>query len=125
LKVATQHGSLTEERWARFSVDQQVLMIGNEMHRGRKLLAAGERTSLTNCYERVLRLVDLTVGVQARRGLRRELLRWRDVVAELYLAEQPALAEHDAALRGLLLLTPAASLQIPFVLGAPGELLRT
>ena len=29
----TQHANLSAERWARFSLDQQVLMIANEMHR--------------------------------------------------------------------------------------------
>lgn len=30
----TQHASLSPERWAAFSLDQQILMIGNEMNRG-------------------------------------------------------------------------------------------
>ncbi len=31
--TASQHGSLTAERWAGFTLDQQILMIANELHR--------------------------------------------------------------------------------------------
>lgn len=34
----TQHSSLSPARWATFPLDQQVLMIGNEMHRAGKLM---------------------------------------------------------------------------------------
>ena len=111
----TQHASLTPERWATFSLDQQVLMIANEMHRGSKLLARTEWEPLRLCYERVLRLVDLTVEVNPRPTLRRELLRWREVVAGLHVAGQPTRTEHVTTLRVLLRFTPEASRQIPFV----------
>jgi hypothetical protein len=114
--MTTQHASLSEERWSSFSLDQQVLMIGNEMNRGRKLMASDDWSRLRNCYERVLRLVDLTVQANDRYGLRRELLRWRDVVAELYIAEGPSRLQHDAAFRCLLRFTPVASQQIPHLL---------
>jgi hypothetical protein len=111
----TQHASLTPERWATFSLDQQILMIANEMHRGSKVLRRGESEPLLRCYERVLRLIDLTVEVNPRRTLRRELLRWREVVAGLYISADPPHADHVAALRVLLRFTPVASRQIPFV----------
>lgn len=111
--MASQHGSLTEERWSAFGLDQQVLMIGNEMNRARKLMEPQARGNLEHCYERVLRLVDLTVRVCRRRGLRRELLRWRDLIAQLYISSDSRPAEHDAAFRCLLRLTPTASQQIP------------
>lgn len=113
--MAQQHSSLTPERWSAFSLDQQVLMIGNEMNRARRLMSPEDRASLGLCYERVLRLVDLTVEVQGRTALRRELLRWRDLIAELYAAEASAAAAHDAAFRALLLLTPEAAQQIPLL----------
>ena len=117
----TQHASLTAERWSAFSLDQQILAMANEMHRGTQLLIRGEHESLRRCHERVLRLVDLTVEVSvkvnARPTLRRELLRWREVVAALYVAPIPEKAAHVAALRVLLQFTPVASRQIPFVAG--------
>lgn len=113
--MADQHASLTVERWSAFSLDRQILMIANEMHRASKLLAVADRGRLRGGYERVLRLVDLT-SAGARSGLLRELRRWRELVAALYVAPDPALADHRAALRCLLRFTPAASAQIPFVL---------
>jgi hypothetical protein len=113
----TQHASLTAERWARFSLDQQILMIGNEMNRGLRLLRPEDLESLRRTYERVLRLVDLTVAAQPRRGLRRELLRWRDLVAALYISDVPDPGSHTETFRCLLRFTPAASRQIPYVLG--------
>lgn len=118
----SQHASLSPERWAAFGIDRQILMIANEMNRAGKLSRPEDLPSLRRAYERVLRLLDLTVEVQRRPTLCRELLRWRDLVAELYLLPAIDPAQHGAAFRVLLLFTPEASRQIPFVLGerAPG-----
>ncbi len=112
----TQHASLSPERWSAFTLDQQILMIGNEMNRASKLMRAETRLHLQQAYERVLRLVDLTVEVNTRPTLRRELLRWRDLIAELYISSDPNPDRHAAAFRCLLLFTPVAAQQIPFVL---------
>ena len=116
--MASQHSELSAERWSRFTLDQQILMIGNEMNRARKLFGPADLASLRNCYERVLRLVDLSIAIHAKRGLRRELLRWRDVIAELYVSQAPELDRHDAAFRCLLRFTPFASQQIPLLFQA-------
>jgi hypothetical protein len=111
----TQHASLTRERWSTYSRDQQVLMIANEMNRAGKLFGRADRARLSNAYERVLRLADLTVEAQPSRSLRRELLRWRELAAALYL--EPDEERHRALFRVLLLLTPASAKQVPFLLG--------
>ena len=113
----TQHATLTAERWAGYNLDQQILMIANEMNRSGKLMTPTDREGRLRAYERILNLVDLTVAVHERKSLRRELLRWRDLVGALYLAETPSPRRHEAAFRCLLRFTPAASRQIPFVLG--------
>lgn len=113
----TQHASLTPERWAAFNLDQQILMIGNEMNRGMRLMRPDDRERLATCYERILRLTDLTVEVNPRPALRRELLRWRDLIAELYIRPASDPADHAAAFRTLLYFTPTAAQQIPYVLG--------
>jgi hypothetical protein len=113
----SQHASLSPERWAAFGLDQQILMIANEMNRAGKLARPADLPSLRRAYERILRLLDLTVEVQRRPTLLRELLRWRDLVAELFLLPTIDPARHGAAFRALLLFTPEASRQIPFVLG--------
>lgn len=92
-------------------------MIGNEMNRGGKLIEPIRREELRRSYERVLYLVDLTIQGNARRGLRRELLRWRDLVAQLYLDAEPGRVAHTEAFRVLLRFTPVASQQIPHTLG--------
>jgi hypothetical protein len=111
-----QHGGLAPARWATFSLDQQILMIANELHRAGKLLDPGDRDLRRDSLERVLALVDLTIAVHERPALRRELLRWRDLVAALYVAPQPSPAEHLAALRCLLLFTGPSAGQIPALL---------
>jgi len=117
----SQHASLTPERWSAFGLDQQILMIGNEMNRATRLIQREDRPGLLLAYERVLRLVDLTIEVQKSYGLRRELLRWRDLVAEIYVDPNLATDRHAPIFRTLLQLTPAAARQIPFVLGEPGS----
>ena len=112
----TQHAGLSIERWSSFGPDEQILMIANEMHRASKLFDSEDRERLRRSYERVLRLVDLTVEVRDRPGLRRELLRWRDLAAELYIRSEPDPAAHEAALRALLFLSPVAARQIPLLL---------
>ena len=113
-----QHESLTAERWSAFTPEQQILMVANEMNRGSKLMSQEHRERLARAYERVLRLVDLTIQSQPRRGLRRELLRWRDLIAELYVSPEADPTRHRMAFRALLHLTPASARQIPFVSAA-------
>lgn len=113
----TQHAGLDEVRWARFDLDQQVLMIGNEMNRAARLMTLEDQASRRRGYERILRLVDLTVALASGRSLRRELLRWRGLIGELYLADEGDEAAHRTAFRALLQLRPAAARQIPYLLG--------
>jgi hypothetical protein len=110
----TQHASLTLERWRTFDRDRQVLMIANEMHRGSRL---AEPEALRRCYERVLALTDLTAQAADRLAFRRELLRWRDGVAQMYLDATPAPETNRRLLHTLLLMTRESARQRPFVLG--------
>jgi hypothetical protein len=112
----TQHTSLTLRRWIQFSLEQRILMIGNEMNRTSKRLAAPSPEPRRLGYERVLRLTDLTLEAGVRPGLRRELLRWRGLAAALYVAEAADVAAHRAAFRALLQLHPTSASQIPFLL---------
>ncbi len=108
----TQHASLAPERWSRFDLGQQILQIGAEMQRALKFLRAERSAQLRACYERALALVDLTVQVQEDPHLRRELLRWRDVIAGLYLRSDPDATAHRQALRVLLRLHPESAKQV-------------
>jgi hypothetical protein len=107
----TQHKGLTLERLRSFTPDQRLLMIANEMQRALSSFAPEHESSLRLCYERTLRLTDLSIAATDRKGLRRELLRWRDLVAELYVGARDA-ERHRAALRALLLLSPTGAEQL-------------
>jgi hypothetical protein len=110
--AGTQHRSLTLERWQAFSSDQRLLMIANELRRAGKLVDAGDDERRANAYERVLALTDLTIQAASRRGLRRELLRWRDLVAELWLRRRPDAQAHDAIWTSLLRFSAETSRQL-------------
>jgi hypothetical protein len=116
MSAPAQHAGLSPERWGSFSLGRQVLMIANEMNRASKLMAPEDAAHLGNAYERVLNLTDLAIVVATRPAVRREMLRWRDLVAALYIAPQADARSHAAAFRALLLLTPEAAGQIPYVL---------
>ena len=108
----TQHADLTVEHWSSFDLGQQILQIAAEMSRATESLRPDRVESLRLSYERVLRLVDLTVEVHHTPNLRVELLRWRDVVAELYLDRQPDAEVHRLALKTLLWLHPLTAEQV-------------
>lgn len=93
-------------------LDRQILMIGNELNRAGKRLGPGDREMLRDSLERVPALTDLTVAVHERATLRRELLRWRDLVAARYISPRPSAAEHVDALRCLLQFTRASAEQV-------------
>jgi hypothetical protein len=109
---------MTIERWSGYDLDFHILSIAAEMNRGRKRLLDSDRVGLGLCYERVLVLTDLTIQVHALPGVRRELLRWRDLVAALFVADLPRLADHDLALRALLDFTPSAHAQARYLVAA-------
>ena len=109
----SQHAGLTLDRWREFDRDRQLLMIANEMHRGRRIAS---REDARRTYERVLRLTDLTIEATQQATFRRELLRWRDGIAELYLEADPAPERHRALLQVLLLMSPEAAKQRAYVL---------
>jgi hypothetical protein len=115
--MSSHHGSLSPQRWAQFTRDQQLMMIANEMNRASKLMAPEDRERLKSAYARVLQLTDLTVAVRQERGLRKELLRWRDLVARLWLGPDGDADAHRQAFRALLLFSYETAKQIPFVLG--------
>ena len=115
--TSAQHAGLTPDAWGRHPFGRQILMIANEMNRASKLFGPDDIARLRGSYERVLAMVDLTVQVNARRAVRRELLRWRDLVAEQLVATPAKATAHAAAFRALLQLHPDAWRQLPFVTG--------
>ena len=114
----TQHASLGLERWRRFTLPQQLLAIANEMNRASKLQGPEDVERLRGSYERVLALTDLTIQANERRALRRELLRWRDVIAAIYVGPGADPWAHAQAFRVLLQFHRETWAQLPHVTGA-------
>jgi len=100
------HSELTVERWARFTLPQQILQIAAEMHRARVSFGASDAVYLRSCYERALRLLDLTLELPMRDALRRELSSWRWFVTELKSSDEMDAIAHGLALRTLLQTNP-------------------
>lgn len=116
MSAPRQHAGLSRERWAAFGYDQRILMIANEVHRTARLIELGAWDRVHAGLERVLRLTDLTIECASSRGRRRELLRWRDLVAALYIQERPDPDQHESMFRCLLLFTPTAFQQTAVLL---------
>ena len=80
------HKTLTPEKWLSYAQDRQILMIANELNRLKNGIEAEQNAEqLFECMERIFELWDLTVTCSNERNFRRELLRLRDVFAEIYL----------------------------------------
>ena len=103
---------MTVERWKKFSIDQQIMVIANEMHRGLHSMELGQRESLQLVYERVLHMLELTLQAAPPPSLRRELRIWREFVGGLYLAEAPDPPRHRETLKLLLQTRPALADQV-------------
>lgn len=121
MSAPAQHSGLSPERWAAFGYDQRILMIANEVHRTARMIELGAWDRVHPGLERVLQLTDLTIECASSRGRRRELLRWRDLVAALYVQERPDPDQHESMFRCLLQFTPAAFQQTALLLGGPAR----
>ena len=79
------HPSLTIEKWQTFSQRDQILNIAAEFSRIRNLVPQKQSKAVKECYERALDLIDLLKSdLRWRHGLK-EVCRFREFLAELYL----------------------------------------
>jgi hypothetical protein len=79
------HRSMDPGKWSRFTFDRQILMIGSEFARAKNLLRDGVRGEVIQCYERAFELLDLCTTDPKWRPRLKELLRFRELLGELYL----------------------------------------
>lgn len=112
------HATLSADRWSDFTLDQQILMIGNELNRASKWTGSADEEHRRSALARALTLTDLTIVGSVRPGFRRELLRWRDVLASLYISKEADPVALRVAFRTLLRLTPETSRQIAYFAAA-------
>lgn len=83
-----QHKTLTIEKWSSFSFGRQILMIANELNRAKNWITKNDLHEVKLCYERAFELLYLTIANVKERYRRKELLRLKEVLAELYASEE-------------------------------------
>ncbi|MFH1161184.1 MAG: hypothetical protein V1733_09595 [bacterium] len=81
------HPNLTLEKWSTYSKTQQVLMISNELNRALNCLKSDHLPDAEKCYERAIELTDLTVEDPRWNHVLKELLRFREVLSDLFLSK--------------------------------------
>jgi hypothetical protein len=79
------HKSMDSEKWGRFPPERQILMIGSEFARAKNLLHDNVVGEVIQCYERAFELLDLCAMDPRWRPKLKELLRFREMLGELYL----------------------------------------
>jgi hypothetical protein len=83
--------NLTSLKWAGYSKTQQVLMIANELNRSLNALIIHRPDDAEKGYERAMELTDLTVeDVRWKKALK-EILRFRELLSELFLTKNQEL----------------------------------
>ena len=79
------HKTMVPEKWGRCPLEHQILMIGSEFARAKNLLRDHADGEVRQCYERAFELLDLCTTDPKWRPRLRELLRFREILGELYL----------------------------------------
>ena len=105
------HKGMTLEKWATLPASKQVLNIASELGRAESMAHSGLGEALKASLERVLELVDLTVEVNLKNhGFVREMLRFRELVAGIYVGplSKPSAGEFKSLTKALLSLEPGA-----------------
>ena len=98
------HRSLNPEKWAKYSKGQQILMIANEINRAKNWIAKKQAAETNLAYERAFELIDLTVEDKKWKGRNRELLRFREIISELYCNSNKDEQLNNQCLNGLIFL---------------------
>lgn len=82
------HKTLTKEKWQGYPFYKQLLMIANELNRAKNMISSGDVSETDKCYERAFELIDITASLLPRKNILKELLRLREVMAELYATKK-------------------------------------
>lgn len=80
------HKTLTAERWAKFSIFEQMANIGCEIERTIHWRNAGNEDYSIKSFYRALELLDFSINdVKNAKGKRRELVRVRELTVDFFL----------------------------------------
>lgn len=80
--MTVHHKTLTVEKWVRYPMREQMLMIGSEFSR---IMHLKREEDQKRCLERAYELIDLTLTDPKWRERSKELLRLREVLGEEYV----------------------------------------
>lgn len=99
------HKTMTKDKWRSFPFYKQILMIANEINRAGKWIEKGDFIEVKSCYERAFELLYLTIADSrvgcAHQNRLRELARFKEALAGLYVKELPIVKENALLLKAL------------------------
>lgn len=95
------HQSLTPERWLRFPLREQLLMVGTELRRFSHWASAGDTDAAARAADRVVELLNFTVAASGPGRRRRELCRARELLLGAFRSAD-ALQDVRAVTRALI-----------------------
>ena len=75
---------ISQERWSKFSLFEQMGHIGSEITRARVWQEAKDNASCHRCIERAFDLIDLTMADKRWYRRLKEICRFREVLADQY-----------------------------------------
>lgn len=87
------HKNLTQEKWQKYEKSKQILSIAAEFNRAKNMIKWQKFEEARNCYERTYELLDMTIVDPRWRHKLKELLRFREILGNVYLAPAAQLNE--------------------------------
>ena len=81
-------------------------MIANELNRAKNMILMSDIPETEKCYERAFELIDITVALNKKRGVLKELLRLRELMASTYFLKEYESKTNSAYYNVLLSFTP-------------------
>lgn len=85
LKIMKLHKELSQDKWNRFDKKNQILMIGSELGRVKTWICRKDYEEARESYLRAIEIIDLTINDPKWKDCLRELLRYKELIAEAYL----------------------------------------
>ncbi len=100
-----QHKSLTTEKWQKYGLAQQILMIGNELNRAKNWIVKNDSEEVKLCYERALELIYLTISCISKHSLLFEFARLKEYVCYLYSENKMSVKDNTMTYNSLIALS--------------------
>ena len=96
------------DKWYKQSADFQILNIATELKRANNWINRNREDLANSCYERAFELIDMTASDPKWSSNKRELLRCREILGEIYISTVKNADLNKKLYRNLLLLNSDA-----------------